>query len=548
MTARRARRWVAAVVVLLAACDGAADPGEPARFSVRITTAAVVNESVPPSTPVLLTAEGAAVGGAPVTDASRYEWRVRSGAPQRGNAVSVVLVPGANPVTVTLTDEAGQVVARDSTVITVPRDTVAVRINVACTPGLLRGGALPAGCLSTSIIHNPRSYTPEIRWRLDAQNEVASPEQLALPAAAVGDRRVYVLVRIPGQVWVSDSVRVAVRDTLHVAGYVWGLTPAGAVPAPGWRVHARVGGVEDSAPVAADGSFALTSRGVITDLAEVWVDTAAGGVRTYHPAWMRLSEAQARQAVRVMLVPRAWTIPRGTFAGTTVPVSLDVLLRRAGVTSDLTYYPREAVSWDPARYPIPAAIANDSSNLDLAADDSARVWLGIEALMAADGVRYFAPGRPDVPGPGRVLLWIKEGMNSLGAARANPPVPGDGFLTEGRVWFLNHQAASATIAEHEFRHVLGVGHTCFFPSIMRAIGTCPAGEFPVSISGTQWDVAYMQLLHAMHAEQRRLDARHGIGAGTAGERILMLGQPALRVMTDLSRVPVPGAHFFHRSH
>jgi|GEM_PF-1644884 len=538
----------AAAAMLLAACDGTAGPGEPARYDVRITTPAVVNETVMPETPVLLTAQGAAAGGAPVSDPSRYEWRVLgAGTTQRGNPVSAVLARGPNHVLVSLRDEAGQVVARDSVVITVPPDTLAVRLNVACTPALLRGDALPAGCLSASITHNPRGYTPTITWRLDYQGEVALPEQLPLGTAAAGDHRVYVLARVPGSFGFTDSVRVAVRDTLRVAGRVWGLTPAGTVPARGWRVYARAGGVEDSVEVGADGSFALTSRGVAVDSAEVFVDTAAGGERAYHPAWMRLSEAQARQDVRVMLVPRAWTIPRGAFAGQTVPVSLDQLLRPP-VPGDFPYYPRDAVSWDPAGYPIPVAIAHDSSDVPLAAADSARVWAGLEALMAADGVRYFAPAAQGVAGPRRVLLQVDGSIEAVALGRATHPAQWDGFLVDGRVWFRNLIGMNAMVAEHELRHVLGIGHTCSFPSVNKAGGVCPVESPSQAFSGTEWDAAYMQLLHAMHAEQRRLNARHGLGAGAAGERILMLGQPASRVMADLARIPVHGARPLHPPH
>ena len=106
------RRWAAAAL-LLAACDGAAGPGQPTTFSVDITTPAVVNETVLPNTPVQLSAQGSA-GGAAVADPSRYEWRVHGRAAGEGNPLNVVLEPGPNRVAVTLKDEAGQVVAVDS--------------------------------------------------------------------------------------------------------------------------------------------------------------------------------------------------------------------------------------------------------------------------------------------------------------------------------------------------------------------------------------------------------------------------------------------------
>ncbi|HEU0014229.1 MAG TPA: hypothetical protein VFQ45_11130, partial [Longimicrobium sp.] len=241
--------------------------------------------------------------------------------------------------------------------------------------------------------------------------------------------------------------------------------------------------------------------------------------RTAHPAWMRLPAARAAEPVRVLMIPRAWTIARGHFAGQTVPVSMDLAFASPPGEASAYYYPRGAVSWDHARLPVPVAFGHAATHEPITPADSLHFWAAAEAAMQADGVRWFTPAPEGMPGLHRVMVRIDH---SIGAsARGGSHPDGNGHLENGTVLFLNPTVMrSPNVVQHELRHVLGVGHTCSWRSVMAAF-TCPSRM--LEYEPTEWDVAYLHLLHLTHRLQVELSAPYNLREALAGERRLVLG-------------------------
>ncbi|HEU0014597.1 MAG TPA: hypothetical protein VFQ45_12985, partial [Longimicrobium sp.] len=245
---------------LLAACDGATHPAP--RCELKITTPRLVNETVPPETPVVLAAD---VVASDLPAGARVEW-TWGGRTITGNPVTTELSQGQSRFTATLRGPDGAVLARDTATLRNPFDSLAVAME-PCTRHLLRGESMPPGCLRAAVTANPRGYPYVVTWRLNGGQGVRDPAALPIAALPAGTHYLFVDAAVSGRTTAATVMStLTVHDTTVVAGRAWAVTPAGAAaPAGPLRVFAKVGEVMDSTDVAGDGTFSLRSRGALGD-------------------------------------------------------------------------------------------------------------------------------------------------------------------------------------------------------------------------------------------------------------------------------------------
>ena len=166
-----------------------------------------------------------------------------------------------------------------------------------------------------------------------------------------------------------------------------------------------------------------------------------------------------------------------------------------------------------------------SSETVLAIDEE-RYWRRIDELEEAVGLDLFE--RADNLGEAQVQIFLKTGFCG-GATACTGLGSGDPYLSGHAQVF--HTSAEQfrdgrRIVAHELIHVLGMGHTCSWVSLMSLSDQeCKALVF--AERPTAGDLAY--LLLALHVNT--LQARHDMpafGAGVFGawngQRVVLLGQ------------------------
>ncbi|HEX5727128.1 MAG TPA: hypothetical protein VFX98_16745, partial [Longimicrobiaceae bacterium] len=301
--------------------------------------------------------------------------------------------------------------------------------------------------------------------------------------------------------------------------------------AEGLRVFARAPGFADSAEVAPTGEFTLAlPEDFPAEGVELHTDAADRDRRAYHPALARLRPGDLAREPRFVLVPRTWTVPAGTYAGVRVPISLDRAFEapcegcqgfyRSVRGDSVPPEARGVLGWAEEAFPLRIAFDRAGSGGPVSARDSAAFWQVVEALEEDFGRDLFRPGRLYDLRPGEdprdlVLVWIDP---SLGARGMSTQATFQGHITTGAVWLRRASLIRApdgpALVQHELMHVLGMGHTCAWRSVLSARSRCGGLDAP---RPTAEDVAYGQLLLGVRALQRRHGARWGAAAALAGE-------------------------------
>ncbi len=281
----------------------------------------------------------------------------------------------------------------------------------------------------------------------------------------------------------------------------------------GLRVHLTTFTRTDSVDVDLTGAFAFTLPSIHCDSADLRIDPRAGFPRRYHTARLRVAMPALRdtlvgEALRVVLVPTAYTVAGGTHAGTVVPISVDAALAPAGERARYWRVSRAATSrgvpigWPEEQFPLPIAVAGRSSALRQA--DSAAFWAIARQLERDFGRTLFRPISLEAA--------QNEGWSVNLTLNPGEDTPGITFIThDGRADLYDASIvirsspllSDARVVTHELMHALGFGHAVGWYSVM----TSP---YQASSRATANDVAYAELLYRMRRlfiEQR---ATHGI--------------------------------------
>ncbi len=339
--------------------------------------------------------------------------------------------------------------------------------------------------------------------------------------------------------FVQPAVTAERHTPLEIAGQVFS---ADGTSVQGLRFLLRAASFADSVDVDSAGRFSLVLPAQLPDeVFELSLDAADRALRRFHPAlvWLRREELAGEQ--RFILVPREWAIPRGSFAGAAVPISLQraftppctgcsAFYERAGTrTAFLARTPVQ--SWPEARFPLRVAFDREDVSEMFTARDSVEFWRVAESMHRDLGSELFRPVRYEetLAGEGEgepedvILVWVDPTLPYSGLGTA---ISEGGKIVYGAVRLRRAGLASSReapeLVTHELVHALGFGHTCAWRSVVADPTRCRSMRSP---SLTPEDVAYMQLLRRVRELQQAHRARWGIETALAGERVLTLRLP-----------------------
>jgi len=304
---------------------------------------------------------------------------------------------------------------------------------------------------------------------------------------------------------------------------------AGGGDVRGVRVVASVGALTDSAETDSTGRFSLTLPFVLADSLELRVEGGAAG-EAFHPARLRLGPTDVAREQEVVLVPRAWTIRAGWFAGRAVEVSLARAFSPpcAGCTGFFRAMKAPGDSartrlqgWPAERFPLRVAFDREGSGEAVTAGDSSAFWRDAGELEATFGADVFRPARyadavpRDDGGPDDVILvWFDpdlRGLGGIGTAVSEGDVIGYGDVRLNRRALRRELTAPGLVA-HELMHTLGFGHTCAWKSVVADVRRCPWLRAP---GVTDEDVAYAELAAEIRSLLHGHDGRWALEAALA---------------------------------
>jgi hypothetical protein len=300
----------------------------------------------------------------------------------------------------------------------------------------------------------------------------------------------------------------------------------GGSPA-GVRVVVAGAGFADSAALDSTGSYTLRVPARLRDSVELVAREADPAAGRYHSASVRLAGVDVRGEHGFVLVPREWTIPAGTYAGTRVEISLrrafqpvcggcSAFLKRSGGVGG------GVRTWPETHFPLRVVFDREFSPLPISPRDSASFWRGAEQLerdFGADLLRpapYSATASVGDSVPSDLIFVMLDPslrVSGLGTAGAygddivfgEVRLKGSGLLAD---------PGSSDIVVHELLHALGLGHTCSWRSVMAVPTRCPGMR---SERATPEDVAYTQVVRRVRELQRLHAAEWGLEAALAGE-------------------------------
>lgn len=288
-------------------------------------------------------------------------------------------------------------------------------------------------------------------------------------------------------------------------------------------------------PVSAEGAFDGTLVGTVREAEELeLIVDVPQGARTLYPAFRRLRPWELADPQLLVMVPLAWTFTEGTFAGQTVPVDLTPALGEEPAFYTTTGQSLAAKVWQfqvqtvtADRLPLTLSVDRIASTSQVWDIDVERYWRRIAELEEVVGRDLFRPAISTAVAD--VVVTVRPGACGRATACANI-VSGDPYLERGGQVF--HQSveqfrADRGIVAHELGHVLGMGHTCRWQSVMY-LGPEECGDSgSPSLLPTATDVAYIQVALAVNSLQKALGMDPyggGIMAAWNGQRVVIDGE------------------------
>ena len=181
---------------------------------------------------------------------------------------------------------------------------------------------------------------------------------------------------------------------------------------------------------------------------------------------LRSARSRLSEEVRILLVPKQWTIRRGKFAGAHVPIDPSAALRRLpGYGAFGRVSARHIVGWMPGSFPIPVVLRHDGPRITTA--DSVAFWDAARDVDSALGGHFFVPWT-DTAMYGRIFpVDVRIDRRIPGAALTFATWDANGNIFEGTIGFHGSREMQIPgVVEHELMHVLGFGHTKAWTSAM----------------------------------------------------------------------------------
>ena len=295
------------------------------------------------------------------------------------------------------------------------------------------------------------------------------------------------------------------RTPVSVRPVVRGRVYAGDDGAPvAARIVVRRGAGVDTAWTDAAGRFRLALGAALG--AALGVDDRAGDagsvevrveplVATHAPVVLPALPVAALHTLGVVLLPTAWTITAGSYAGASVPVRAS----SARGFWQFTTGTGRGVAWlHDAPHTVAFAPGFDEA-------DTATFWRAARELGEAWGRPLFVAGAADSvadvvvrPAPG----LHEDGLTTLGWDGSGAV---SGVTVELRV--RRPGALQAQVVAHELLHALGFGHARGWPSVLAPAGRPNVGRATVG------DVAYGQLAESLRRQTARAEADYGAAYG-----------------------------------
>ena len=322
----------------------------------------------------------------------------------------------------------------------------------------------------------------------------------------------------------APSAPDALRVRLH---YVGGRGSASL------RVTARAGTISESAIVGSSNAVVLGSGLGLEDSVEIRVEETGTSAR-FHPAIAIVTGANVRTAQQFVLIPRRWTIAAAAtpcrYSGQIVGIDLDLAYTRSVADPSSFYWrtPNAGGGWTyrtatfpKSALPIPVAFDRATATEPISTADSMAFWNTVGELESELCENVFGAATMTAVTPARgVAVSIDRDLDAT--ARGGPVRRDDqgvGSLVGGvMVCRATTCLTSGEVVRHELLHVLGFGHSCAWPTIMRA--GCTG-----SPRASAQDVAYYQLYYAARAIQVATGAQHSLAAAHQGGRVIIRGLP-----------------------
>ena len=257
-----------------------------------------------------------------------------------------------------------------------------------------------------------------------------------------------------------------------------------------WSRNTVAASATDTVDLDRLGRFAILTPESIDD--SVVVSVVGPPDARYYPTRVTVPRTRLADELRILVLPRAWTIRRGRFAGNTVRIIPGDALRR---TSDHGSFGRVAaqhvVGWDASNFPLRVVLRHDLGPI-ISTRDSIAFWQAAHEVDDAIGSTLFRPAS-DTAGDDRVFpidVRLDPGMAASGLTYVSWDRTGRVF--EGSVRFrTSREIEHPSVVAHELLHALGFGHTTAWPSAMQARNS----ELR---SLTAEDAAFAQLLMRLH--------------------------------------------------
>ena len=355
-----------------------------------------------------------------------------------------------------------------------------------------------------------RAHVPAARWRPDDTEIVSLDRSGLVTATAPGVATI--------EAWV-DSVRTTAR--VEVLPVVRGrvVTIDGDAVA-GAQVRFTARGFADSLIVPVDGRFEFRPPATFSDTAELSIRAADERSGQFHPLIARLTARATGPELNAVMVPTAWTIRSGTYAGTTVDVSADVALRRwrgvapfARAAQHTRRQTRRVVGWPTEALPLPVVFLRDRPALNVSAADSVAFWNAVRRFEDHLGISAFQPAEAGALSGGRLGVEVMIDPTTPPDAVTWASWTSSGDLNDARV--AVRKAAdfrNTALVAHEMLHALGFGHAVEWRSVMTRTSS------PSVTALTAQDVAYVQLIYRIRAAQSMYGAEIGFLEAAEGER------------------------------
>ena len=318
-------------------------------------------------------------------------------------------------------------------------------------------------------------------------------------------------------------------EPLRLAGR---LIPVDGGPIEAMHVGLRRAAGTERVPVSPDGTFALELPRAGGEV-EVVVDAGTPAERRFHPSAARIRPGEVSGELRVILVPRQWTIRGGRYVGTPVEISLERAFTpacfdcpsffRAGTRDPTSGRLAPTPTWPATALPIRVAFTGDMPFQRVPPRDSASFWRIAEELEVDLGVDLLQPARyretlPDDRGSPEDVILV-ESDPRLRRVGWGSTISQAGDIIYGAIRVSNAGVFSERdgprLVKHEVLHAVGLGHTCAWRSVMAEIKACPGRS---TDAPTPEDVAYFEVLTYTRQLQRIFRAQLALEAALRGEQ------------------------------